>query len=459
MEGLKEIRASIAIAVKEAVKEGMAQKEFEDPLNTQYLISEAEKCNERLNSTVQPTERTSPDDQPGPLVTPKVTTKDKPHRPTQRKILLIYPVITKEELCKTINHLIQVNQLEEIISKSEDIIENTPKKTEQKFLPAININLDGDEDPQAIERDDDIPLDFTKVKTARKFKDKRPELPVHVNNTVSKELKDHLKEQKNKDTKTRPQEETEMPTKIEKIKDMLNKQSLVIGVAPITKQHLDNDEKKIIKRGVLKDNEPWEEKRQQTIKSVLKSWAYNYLKISDEEWKSIQLEEISLTYSPESDILFMCCKTPADATKITSRARNLPPDPTGQGPRLVMFIDKRARARYRAFQSIAKTLRDKATKNGRKVQTNLPTGRTDFLLRLHQNGDPTQWSDIPPLQITQRLPHFEIGLYKDIYNKSLSSSEEENENGEEMEESQEEMEELDRIQKDMEEKAAEKKRE
>ena len=43
----------------------------------------------------------------------------------------------------------------------------------------------------------------------------------------------------------------EPETKEEKIRDMLNRQSLVIGAAPISNSHLEEVEKKMIARGVL----------------------------------------------------------------------------------------------------------------------------------------------------------------------------------------------------------------
>ena len=293
-------------------------------------------------------------------------------------------------------------------------------------------------------------MDFTTVKTARKVRQERPVLPQQVNQTVSKELKDHLREQKTKDIKTRPQEQMEPETKEEKIKDMLNRQSLVIGAAPISNAHLEEVERKMIERGVLDPNQPKNERKQRTIKSVIKSWAYKHLQITDEEWDTIKLDEIYQTYSEDSDIIFMKCHSPHDAMKLTSRVKNLPQDKTGQGPRIVMFIDKRAKARHRAYQQIARTLREEASEKGRKIQTNLRTGRTDFLLRLRETGDTTPWSDIPPLKISQKLPSFEVGLYKDIFNMSVSSSEDDAEK--EDEEKMDDEDDLARIQKDLEDK-------
>ena len=46
---------------------------------------------------------------------------------------------------------------------------------------------------QESERLENQPLDFTVVKPAKKIRPQRPELPAEVNNVVSKELRDHIK--------------------------------------------------------------------------------------------------------------------------------------------------------------------------------------------------------------------------------------------------------------------------
>ena len=172
---------------------------------------------------------------------------------------------------------------------------------------------------------------------------------------------------------------------------------------------------------------------------MVKSWAFKNLKLSEDSWDSIQLEELVQTQSEGSDIIFLKFKEDKDAQAITQNAKNLPQDPDGSGPRLVSFIDKRAKARHRAFLQVAKTLRENASK---PVQTNIRTGRNDFLLRVREKGDPTPWSQIPPLKVNQKLPQFEVGLFKTLEEMSDSESEPENEP-----ESMEEEEELNRVQK------------
>ena len=91
----------------------------------------------------------------------------------------------------------------------------------------------------------------------------------------------------------------EEATKETKIKDMLNNQSPVIGAAPITNEYLEEVKKKMLDRGILDPNQSKEERKQRTIKSVNKSWAYRNLKITDQEWDTIQLQEIFQTFAED----------------------------------------------------------------------------------------------------------------------------------------------------------------
>ena len=49
------------------------------------------------------------------------------------------------------------------------------------------------------------------------------------------------------------------------------------------------------------------------------------------------------------------------------------------------------------------------------MQTNIRVGRTNFLLRVREKGQDIPWADIPPVKITQKIPQFEVGIYKDIF--------------------------------------------
>ena len=144
---------------------------------------------------------------------------------THRDIPQIYPMITKDEMCKTINEMIRrINFLEGKLADRTRQTKEPETKTPKKFLPVLNIDSEGAQDLNTGDRTDDIPLDFTLVKHARKNKEQRPELPQHIKKVVTKEIKEHIKEQKNKEIKTKPQEEMQDSTKQEKVKEMLNRQ-------------------------------------------------------------------------------------------------------------------------------------------------------------------------------------------------------------------------------------------
>ena len=93
--------------------------------------------------------------------------------------------------------------------------------------------------------------------------------------------------------------------------------------------------------------------------------------------------------------------------------------------------------------NIAKTIREHS-KNS--IQTSIRTGKYDFLLRKRSRGDSTPWAEIPPIEIHQEIPEFEIGTYRDIINPE-NNVHEDKEEVKQMEE--EESEELEAIIKDL----------
>ena len=143
--------------------------------------------------------------------------------------------------------------------------------------------------------------------------------------------------------------------------------------------------------------------------------------MSDREWDSIRVESIYQTQSDESNIIFLKCLSTDDVAKITSRAHNLPKSTNHESPRIVMHVDKRARARHAAFQTIAQTIRQQSDN---RLQTSVRIGKKDFLLRKKIRGEDTPWSQIPPVKIAQNIPAFEIGLFKDIFENSEDEEDE-----------------------------------
>ena len=78
-----------------------------------------------------------------------------------------------------------------------------------------------------------------------------------------------------------------------------------------------------------------------------------------------------------------------------------------------MYVDRRALKRHKAYQNIAKSIREHSNN---ETQTTIRTGKSDFLLRTRPRGNKTPWSEIHPTVITQKIPEFEIGNYDDIVN-------------------------------------------
>ena len=205
------------------------------------------------------------------------------------------------------------------------------------------------------------------------------------------------------------------------IERMFNKSSKIVGIAPLTNEHITKVEANLLKKGVLKKTESPTIRRQRTIKSLVKSWAQKNLDMSDRDWSSIQIDELMVT--DNSDIIFIRCRNYEDAARITANAKYLPNDNGPDSPRLIMHVDIRAKKRHKAFLNIAKSIREISNNT---VQTSVRTGRKDFLLRQRLKGSNTPWSQIPPNKITQELPGIEIGTYLDIVNPSNRMEEDAN---------------------------------
>ena len=251
---MKEVVTTIGDTVAEAVIKGIKAsiiKDIEDPLATQTLAQEPIMAQNRLNKSFQPTGSTSQSQvtksNQEAVASLHLEVKDT-QDPSQQNILNIYLAITKEELTETINLLInKVNYLQNKLDRKEHQDPTKRKEKTQspektpKFLPALNIEMDGSQDSQVIIRDEQQPLDYTLVKPARRFRvGERLVLDGSLNERVKKDLKEHLKDKKKADIKTNPKKEMTQQTKDDTIKDMLAKQSLIIGAAPFSTKHIES---------------------------------------------------------------------------------------------------------------------------------------------------------------------------------------------------------------------------
>ena len=322
--------------------------------------------------------------------------------------------------------LTRIEQLEKISEKGsmkEPTKENNPSqkpavtyaektKAVVTVTPTLNIDWEGNKDDQDISREQHQPMDWAKVRNKWK---PRPELTETMDEIVTENLNVFVEETMKQPEShgTKPQKQMTGEEREERIEKMFKRSATMVGIAPLSSQHIDRVEANLLKTGVLKRSENPMIRRQRTIKSLVKSWAMKNLGMTDRDWTSIQIEEIQV--ADNSDIVFIRCKSYEDAAKITANARNLPADSGPNSPRLIMHVDIRAKKRHKAILNIAKSIRE-ISKN--TVQTTLRAGRRDFLLRKREKGTATPWSQIPPLLIKQEIPEIEIGQYKDIINPS-----------------------------------------
>ena len=281
-----------------------------------------------------------------------------------------------------------------------------------KLTPTAPIDMEGNEELETT-RKEKQPMDWTKVKFPRKKREQRPNLTETMNEKVTEELNKHVEDNyrgTNK-LKTKPQREMTEDQRLKIIQNMLQKSGLFVGIGPISKEHIDRVEKILINKGVLTKSEKPDIRKQRTIKSLVKSWTRKNLLMTEEDWDNIEVENI--IQSENSDIMFVQCRTQEDAARMTSKAKNLPRESGPNTPRIMMYVDKRARKCHKALLNIAKTMREHSKNT---LQTSLRMGKNDFLLRKRTKGDETPWTEIPPVLIQQKIPDFEVGIYTDMIN-------------------------------------------
>ena len=201
---------------------------------------------------------------------------------------------------------------------------------------------------------------------------------------------------------------------------MLSEDALTIGIVPIMRDKINRVRNILTSKGTLSKHKSVETSTQCTIQSLVKSWARKHLQITDKDWEKIEFQELIQTGGEKSEIIFLKCANTEDAAFITSHTKNLPNEKTGQGPRLITHIDRKAKAHYQAFNTIAKSKREKSKFT---IQTNIIIGQNDYLLRERPKGETTPWQHIAPTVINHRIPPFEIGMYNKIRSPETSSSE------------------------------------
>ena len=302
--------------------------------------------------------------------------------------------------------------------QTEPITQGTEDPAKQKrqpikeFIPAPPIDAQGNIDSEITPKENQK-YDWTKVKLPKRRWETRPSLSNTMENHVYEDLEKHIEDRYRGDNKPKTKGQKKMTEEQRQkiIDNMLDRAGFKLGISPMTAEHMARVDKLLANKGIFEHDDTPATRKKKTIKAIIKSWVIRNLKMTTEEWESIEIEDISVT--DNSDIVFLQFKTKDDVSKLTSKARLLPQDQGKDTPRLVMYVDSRAMKRHKAILSIARTIREHSNNT---TQTTVRTGRHDFLLRTRPKGSTTPWSEIPPIHINQDIPEFEVGTYWDMVN-------------------------------------------
>ena len=116
--------------------------------------------------------------------------------------------------------------------------EKTKKTT---WLPPANIDWEGEQDPnfQPTSKRQPQQYDWTTVKLPRRKKETRPQMSQTMNEDVEQKYQQHLENKyAGKDIKTKPQKPMQEETRQKTIQQLLAKSGLMVGVGPITPDHI-----------------------------------------------------------------------------------------------------------------------------------------------------------------------------------------------------------------------------
>ena len=188
------------------------------------------------------------------------------------------------------------------------------------YTPAANISAEGGEDDQIISRTGDQLLDYTVVRRPRRHNRSRPELNSSAEDKIKQDLDQHIRKQAQENTKRKPQKTMDEKTRTGMIEEMLAQSQLIVGAAPISGQKVERIMEKMIQRGVINRKDPYEQRMQHTIKSIIKSWAYTHMGMPDSDWDDIVVDKIMMTYMESADMAFIKFASQEDASKFTSKS-------------------------------------------------------------------------------------------------------------------------------------------
>ena len=123
-----------------------------------------------------------------------------------------------------------------------------------------------------------------------------------MDSKVSDELEKHLEDKYKAENcpKSKPQIEMVPDIRKQKIQQMLDKAGFKLGIAPIDPEHIERVERMLKLKGLFKSEDTSETRKQNTVKSMIKSWTLRNLKMSKEEFDTLEI--VCITITDTSDI-------------------------------------------------------------------------------------------------------------------------------------------------------------
>ena len=194
------------------------------------------------------------------------------------------------------------------------------------------------------------------------------------------------------------------------LKEEISKSSHIIGVKPITNQHIQAEIEKILVEGKYNKKTEYNKIKSAATKNALFRYFKNELKIDEKTRNSLTIETIFPSKNENSDILYVQCTDQDDIMQITSRAVNLNSNTSQrQDLAIVPHIPKIMFDRYQSLEKLAYQIR--CTDKG-NLRTNIRLAKSDFLLRVKYKNDTTPWKNITPLIIPEHIPKPNLTLLK-----------------------------------------------
>ena len=203
-----------------------------------------------------------------------------------------------------------------------------------------------------------------------------------------------------------------------------------IGIAPITKAEIEHTKKSMEKNGVFTKEDTNDDRTNITIKSLVKNFIKRELKITEDEWRDIDIISISPSTKENSDTFFVKVATLDDAHKITTKVSNLKTEGRTNPPRIVPYVPTHLYKRRQDIEALAFHLRKKHNKN---VTTTIRNTKRDYLLLMKNKNYPTPWREVIPYDFNGLVSDFDIGIAQETEEETKQRTEEEEERMKEIE--------------------------